>query len=48
MALKNISKLILNYNKEKIRIHDKKMATVYKWFLIQWYINKMTDLYNYF
>ena len=30
MALKNISKLIVNYNKEKKRLHEKKMAIISK------------------
>ena len=32
MALKNISKLILNYNKEKIKIHEKKIVKTQKWY----------------
>lgn len=48
MAVKNISKLILNYNKEKIKNSEKKMSNIKKWFMIPWFINKMVILYNYF
>lgn len=47
IALKNISRLIVNYNKHNIKIHDKKMDFIQKWYRIQSFTNKMYDLNKY-